>query len=67
VRGIVRAFARDARLNKQPAIEAMVRLKGLLHERYGGSDAEPALRAVATDVARVRRWFVEAFYFDRPT
>ncbi|CAN5745315.1 hypothetical protein BH11GEM1_BH11GEM1_30430 [soil metagenome] len=66
VRAIVRAFARDARLNKLPAIEAMVRLKGLLHEQHGGSDAAPALRAVATDVARVRRWFVEAFYFDRP-
>lgn len=66
IRAIVRAFARDARLNKLPAIEAMVRLKGLLHERFGASDAEPALRGVATDVARVRRWFVEAFYFDRP-
>ena len=65
VRAIVRAFAHDARLNKLPAIEAMVRLKGLLHERYGGPEAAPEMRAVATDVARVRRWFVEAFYFDR--
>lgn len=65
VRAVVRDFARDARLNKLPAIEAMVRLKALLHERHGGPDAAPALRAVATDVARVRRWFVEAFYFDR--
>lgn len=65
VRAIVRAFARDARVKKLPAIEAMVRLKSLLHERHGGPDAVPELRAVATDVARVRRWFVEAFYFDR--
>ena len=65
VRAIVRAFAHDARLNKLPAIEAMVRLKALLHERYGGPEAAPEVRAVATDVARVRRWFVEAFYFDR--
>ena len=65
VRAVVRGFARDARLNKLPAIEAMVRLKALLHERHGGPDAAPELRAVATDVARVRRWFVEAFYFDR--
>ena len=65
VQGIVRAFAQESRLNKLPAIEAMVRLKGLLHDRYGGADTAPALRAVATDVARVRRWFVEAFYFDR--
>ena len=66
VRAIVRAFARDARLNKLPAIEAMVRLKGVLHERFAASDADPDLKAVATDLARVRRWFVEAFYFDRP-
>ena len=64
VREMVRAFARDARLNKQPAIEAMVRLKALLHERHGGPDTAPEVRAVANDVARVRRWFVEAFYFD---
>jgi len=65
VRAVVRAFAHDARLNKLPAIEAMVRLKALLHERHGGPEAAPGVRAVATDVARVRRWFVEAFYFDR--
>lgn len=64
VRTIVRDFAREARVQKLPAIEAMVRLKSLLHERYG-PDAIPELRAVATDVARVRRWFVETFYFDR--
>ena len=66
VRVIVQAFARDARLNKLPAIEAMVRLKGVLHERFAASDSDPRLKAVATDLARVRRWFVEAFYFDRP-
>ena len=65
VRAIVRAFAHDARLNKLPAIEAMVKLKGLLHERYASPGVAPELRAVAADVSRVRRWFVEAFYFDR--
>lgn len=65
VRAIVRTFAQQARLEKVPAIEAMVKLKALLYERHGGVDAVPAVRAIATDVSRVRRWFVEAFYFDR--
>jgi hypothetical protein len=66
VRDAVRVFAHEARAKKLPAIEAMVRLKALLLERYGGSDVEAATRADATDMRRVRRWFVEAFYFERP-
>ena len=66
VRDVVRVFAHDARAQKLPAIEAMVRLKALLAERYGGADVEPDTRADATDMRRVRRWFVEAFYFERP-
>lgn len=66
VREVVRVFAQEARTNKLPAIEAMVRLKALLLERYGGDDVEPATRADATDMRSVRRWFVEAFYFERP-
>ena len=65
VRALVRSFAQQARVDKLPAIEAMVKLKGLLHEQHGGPETAPELRAVATDVSRVRRWFVEAFYFDR--
>ena len=66
VRDTVRAFAHDARSKKLPAIEAMVRLKGLLAERYAGEDLAPATKADATDMRRVRRWFVQAFYFERP-
>ena len=66
VRDAVRAFAHDARATGLPAIEAMVRLKVLVHERFGGDDAAPAARAEAADLRRVRRWFVEAFYFERP-
>ena len=66
VRDVVRVFAHDARAQKLPAIEAMVRLKALLAERYGGPDVEPDTRAHASDMRRVRRWFVEAFYFERP-
>ena len=65
VRDTVRAFAHDARAHKLPAIEAMVRLKALLVERYGGEDVAPATRKDASDMRRVRRWFVEAFYFER--
>ena len=66
VREAVRVFAHEARTSRLPAIEAMMRLKALLLERYGGDDVEPATRADATDMRRVRRWFVEAFYFERP-
>ena len=66
VRDAVRAFAHEARSNKLPAIEAMVRLKALLAQRYTGADVSAATLADATDMRRIRRWFVEAFYFERP-
>jgi hypothetical protein len=66
VRDVVRSFALDARAHKLPAIEAMVRLKSMLGERFGGEDVSAATRADAADMRQVRRWFVEAFYFERP-
>lgn len=65
VRDVVRVFAHEARASKLPAIEAMMRLRALLLERYGGDDVDPVARADATDMRRVRRWFVDAFYFER--
>ena len=62
VREIVRRFAREARASQFSAVEAMLRLKALLSERYDVSTS-PALLAVVRDVRRVRRWFVDAFYF----
>jgi hypothetical protein len=59
VEGTVREFAHQARAQGIPAIEAMVRLKALL-TRVFASPASPA-----RDVRTVRRWFVEAYYFDR--
>jgi hypothetical protein len=55
----VREFGRQARARGRPAIEAMVQLKALLGKIYpdAGSDAR--------DIRRVRRWFVEAYYFER--
>ena len=55
----VRAFAFDARAARIPAVEAMVRLKAFLLTAYPEADSE------ARDRRRVRRWFVEAYYFDR--
>jgi hypothetical protein len=55
---VVRDFARRARAAGVPAIEAMVRLKTLLLARFPGSDSE------ARDLRSVRRWFVEAYYFE---
>ena len=65
VREAVRVFAQQARASNLPAIEAMVRLKTLLHEQYGGPGVDPGTMEDATDIRRVRRWFVEAFYFER--
>ena len=65
VREAVRAFAHEAREGKLPAIEAMVRLKALLSDRYGRPDVASNVRAESADMSLVRRWFVEAFYFDR--
>lgn len=61
VESAVREFAHETRLGGLPVIEAMVRLKAMLLERFPdpGSDAR--------DVRRARRWFVEAYYFERDT
>jgi hypothetical protein len=66
VRDVVRMFAQEARRSSTPAIEAMVRLKGVLAERYAGADVDASTRADLSDVRRIRRWFVEAYYFERP-
>jgi hypothetical protein len=66
VRDAVRTFAHEARAARLPAIEAMVRLKAMLAERFLGEDAAVDTRADASDLRRVRRWFVEAYYFERP-
>jgi len=55
----VREFARQARAKGLPAIEAMVRLKTLLTRVF----TDPS--STACDLRAVRRWFVEAYYFDR--
>jgi hypothetical protein len=59
VEDTVREFAHQARARGLPAIEAMVRLKALLTRVY----TEP--RSAARDLHSVRRWFVEAYYFER--
>ena len=66
VRDVVRTFAQQARRDKTPAIEAMVRLKAMLAERYDGAALDPSTQSDLGDVRRIRRWFVEAFYFERP-
>jgi hypothetical protein len=65
VRDAVRGFAREARAARMPAIEAMVRLKGMLAERFLKEGSAPELRAEAGDLRLVRRWFVESYYFER--
>jgi hypothetical protein len=59
VEDTVREFAHQGRARGLPAIEAMVRLKALLARVY--TDAG----SVARDLRSVRRWFVEAYYFER--
>ncbi|MEO5816520.1 MAG: hypothetical protein ABIT20_14700 [Gemmatimonadaceae bacterium] len=66
VRDVVRSFAHEARASRLPAIEAMVRLKTMLAVRFLGENADAATHADASDLRRVRRWFVEAYYFERP-
>lgn len=61
VEDTVRTFAHQARARGLPAIEAMVRLKTLLTRVY----TEPG--SAARDLHAVRRWFVEAYYFERNT
>ena len=55
----VRSFAHEARVANLPAIEAMVRLKAQLLTLFPAADSE------ARDMRSVRRWFVEAYYFER--
>jgi hypothetical protein len=59
VEAMVRAFAHQARASGLPAVEAMLRLKALLLKEHPAPDSE------ARDKRRVRRWFVEAYYFER--
>lgn len=59
VQRTVREFAHEARAQRLPAIEAMVQLKALLGRTY------PEASSVARDLRAVRRWFVEAYYFER--
>ena len=59
VESTVRTFAHQARAGRLPAIEAMVRLKALLARVY------PEASSSARDLRAVRRWFVDAFYFER--
>ena len=59
VEDTVRSFAHQARAERVPAVEAMVRLKALLARTFD----EPT--SPARDVRAVRHWFVEAYYFDK--
>jgi hypothetical protein len=59
VEDTVREFAHQARSRRVPAIEAMVRLKALLARIY----TDPG--SAAHDLRSVRRWFVDAYYFER--
>jgi hypothetical protein len=59
VEATVRAFAHQARARGLPAVSAMLELKSLLQQRY------PEPQSAAHDRPRIRRWFVEAYYFER--
>lgn len=59
IREVVRAFAHEARTTGLPAVDAMVRLKAVLAERFPGADH------AARDSRLVRRAFVDAYYFER--
>ena len=59
VEATVRGFAHEARSRGLPAVSAMLELKSLLAREYPEADSE------ARDRHAVRRWFVEAFYFER--
>lgn len=56
---VVRAFAHDARARRLPVVTAMLELKALLKEDH------PELDFDNRDRQRVRRWFVDAYYFNR--
>jgi hypothetical protein len=55
----VRNFAREARARELPVVEAMIELKAMLAQRH------PEPESPARDKRRVRRWFVETYYFDK--
>lgn len=57
VEELVRRFAHKALLKGLPAIEAMVQLKAMLVAELGAD--------TPVDLHHVRRWFVEAYYFER--
>jgi hypothetical protein len=59
VENTVRSFAHDARARGLPAVSAMLELKTLLLQRH------PEPESDARDRHLVRRWFVEAYYFER--
>ena len=59
VESTVRDFAHEARARGLPAVAAMLELKALLDREHPQPDSE------ARNRHSVRRWFVEAFYFDR--
>lgn len=59
VEATVRNFAHQARARGLPAVSAMLELKSLLQQRY------PAPESAAHDRHRIRRWFVDAYYFER--
>lgn len=55
----VRSFAHEARGRGLAAVAAMLELKALLLQRHPEPDSQ------ARDRQLVRRWFVEAYYFER--
>lgn len=59
VERVVRDFTHHARASGTPAIETMIRLRAALQERFPGE------HPVARDMRRIRRWFVDAYYFER--
>lgn len=59
VEGTVRDFAHEARRRGLPAVAAMLELKELLQREHPEPDSE------ARNRQSVRRWFVEAYYFER--
>ena len=59
VESTIRDFAHEARARGLPAVTAMLELKSLLQRRHPEPDSD------ARDRQLVRRWFVQAFYFER--
>jgi hypothetical protein len=55
----VRDFAHEARTRGLPAVAAMLELKTLLQREYPAPDSD------AHNRQSVRRWFVDAYYFER--